>query len=84
MLLFIGDRGQEKGIGCNERESLFLRKHIPCIFRNMFLYGKSLRSEREDRRLFVHGKGIVPCIFLLLCGNRSCIIKIKSTSPSLH
>ncbi len=29
MLLFIGDRGQEKGIGCNERETPYFTKTYP-------------------------------------------------------
>ncbi len=75
MLLFIGDRGQEKGIGCNERETPYFTKTYPMhIPEYVFIWKKPA----------VRKRGIVSCIFLLLCGNRSCIIKTKSTSPSLH
>ena len=47
MLLFIGDRGQEKGIGCNERETPYFTKTYPMhIQEYVFIWKKTAVRKR--------------------------------------
>lgn len=75
MSLSIGDGGQGKGIRYKERETPYFTKTYPMHIPEYVLIRKKPAVRKRGPQAFCAWGGPASCIFLLLCGNRSCIIK---------